>query len=745
MCKYASCYKYSDVFTRTELFMRLRHIIATFVLILACQASYAGPAGNSAVYIRQPDGSMFQAKIKGDEFTRIKTDTEGRAIIQEQDGWWCYAIYDADGTKRSSGWRVGSQTPSGILAQSSLIPYGELSERARERRRSSSIGGESSIYRRMKEQRGILTRSEEGEEPEGPMMKHGLVILASFKDIRFEHTKEEFESLLKEEGYSVNGATGSAKEYFDDQFGGLMEFEFHVSDIVTLSRNRTYYGSNDSDGNDKSPAEMIAEACRLADDEIDFSLYDDDKDGKVDNVFVFFAGEDEAEGADEECIWSHAWYIFSGAGIKLELDGTVIDRYACTSELTRAYDQEGNVHKFISGIGTFCHEYAHTLGLPDFYDTDYEESGGIAAGLWTKTSLMDGGNYNNLGNTPPYFNAIERIIAGISEPAVLEKTGTYTMDPVNMTGASYMIPTDDGNRFILLECRSNKGWDRFIGGSGMLAYMIDLTEGSYDGWLARNEVNTDPDNQKADLMEADGREDGFQTIEAFHAASSSIDGIFYPSGSTESINKGEKNSITSIRKDGDAIRFNFIGDDDIRIPPVAVNFTKDVFADAAIVKFESSYPYDGEAVALWGRPGADKDTLKVMPYATGKYSLTLEGLEPAGKTYEIDVVFISDGMESEKKKTSVMTKRMPSSSWPFIYLGSMERNSDGTFRSGVRSPLRVYGAAGAAEIRWEFNGKPINREGDGYYTLKESGILQATILWEDGSIDKVMKEIIISL
>ena len=75
----------------------------------------------------------------------------------------------------------------------------------------------------------------------------------------------------------------------------------------------------------------------------------------------------------------------------------------------------------------------------------------------------------------------------------------------------------------------------------------------------------------------------------------------------------------------------------------------------------------------------------------------------------------------------------------------MERNSDGTFRSGVRSPLRVYGAAGAAEIRWEFNGKPIVREGDGYYTLKESGILQATIFWENGSIDKVMKQITISL
>lgn len=736
-------YKYSDDFARTELFMRLRHIIATFMLVLACQAVHASAAKKTAVYLRQPDGSVFQARIRGDEFTRIKTDATGHAIIQDKDGWWCYAIYDSDGTKRSSGCKVGDKVPSDILSESRNIPYGKLSDKARERRRASSSMEDVPIFRKLKTQTGVLTRG--GEEPEGPVIKHGLVILANFKDVKFEHSKDEFMSLLTEEGYSVNGATGSAKEYFDAQFGGQMEFDFHVSDIVTLSRNRTYYGGNDSNGNDKSPAEMIAEACRLADEAVDFSLYDDDKDGKVDNVFVFFAGEDEAEGASEECIWSHAWYIRSGAGIKLELDGTMIDRYACTSELTRAYDVEGQVHKFISGIGTFCHEYAHTLGLPDFYDTDYEESGGIAAGLWIKTSLMDGGNYNNLGNTPPYFNAIERMIAGISQPSVLEKTGTYALEPVNVSGESYMLPTEDENIFLLLECRSAKGWDRFIGGSGMLAYQIDTTEGGYDKWLSLNEVNIDPASQKADLMEADGRNDGFLTTEEFQGAVTDISGVFYPSGDSDSINEDSSNSIVSVRKDGDAVRFNFIGSDDIRIPPTAVGFIKDVFADAAIVRFESSYPYDGEALVRWGRPGDDKDTLKVMPYATGKYAAILEGLESAGKTYEIDVIFVSGGMESEMKSTSVMTKRMPASSWPFIYLGSMKRNNDGTFESGTRSPLRVYGATGAAEIRWEFNGKPITHEGDGYYTLKESGILQATIFWEDGSTDKVMKEIIISL
>ena len=147
----------------------------------------------------------------------------------------------------------------------------------------------------------------------------------------------------------------------------------------------------------------------------------------------------------------------------------------------------------------------------------------------------------------------------------------------------------------------------------------------------------------------------------------------------------------------------------------------------------------------WGRAGKDKETLTTDAYETGKYAVILENLESGGKTYEIDILFSSDGLEGEVRQTSVMTKRMPEIEWPYIYLGNMERNSDGTFRKGVRSPLRVYGASGAAEVRWTFNGKEIRHDGDGYYTLNESGTLQAEVYWKDGSIDKVIKEIILSL
>ena len=716
--------------------MKSRRIILTCILLLVWSATYAGPAINRRICLTQPDGSTFHAWIKGDEFTRIKTDDSGHAIIQDADGWWHYALYRDDCSKISSGWKVGSAAPPDILSGSRNIPYGKLSEAAKERRRTET--NEIPVLKRMQAQTGIETRS---GGTDGQLVKHGLVILANFKDVKFKHTKEEFKNLLTKEGYSVNGATGSAKEYFDDQFKGKMEFDFHVTDIVTLSKNRTYYGGNDRDGNDKAPEEMIVEACKLADAAVDYSLYDDDKNGTVDNVFLFFAGEDEAEGGDEDCIWSHAWYVYSGAGVKLVLDGIAIDRYACTSELTIAFDQKGKVHEFISGIGTFCHEYSHTLGLPDFYDTDYEESGGIAAGFWISTSLMDGGNYNNMGNTPPYYNAFERMIVGISEPEELKKTGTYTLEPVNVNGKSYMIKSDNGDDIYIFECRSSKGWDKYIGGSGMLAYHIDLSDGGIEKWLIHNEVNTNPNHQRADLMEADGRTDGFAISDDFYTALEDISGIFYPFGKTDSINDG---TIKSITRSGDSIRFNFKGSDDVRIPPTAVNISSDIYADAAIISFESSYPFEGEASVAWGRPGKERETITVKPYENGKYAVVLEGLDPTRKTYEIEIFFVSDGMESERKLTSIITQRMPESSWPYIYLGSMARNANGTFLPGTKSPLRVYGAVGAAEIRWEFNGKQIRHDGDGYYRLNESGVLQATIYWEDGSIDKVMKEIIIS-
>ncbi len=740
-------------------------ILLTIFAVLFSFSAIASPARRGIVYLEQPDGSMFGARMRGDEFMKIVTTLEGNSVIQDEDGWWCYAHYDGEGVKISSGHHVGAEVPAQVRSMSLEIPYRKLAANA-QRKRAEVMNQGMPLTRRMARARNVNTEGGEAET----VTKHGLIILAQFRDVPFNHTRDEFTDMLTKQGYNANGATGSAKEYFDAQFNGAFEFSFDVSPVVTLSNNRAYYGKNDRDGSDTAPAEMIVEACSLADNEIDFSLYDDDGDGEVDNVFVFFSGGDEAEGAGEDCIWSHAWYVFSGAGEDLFLDGKRIDRYACTAELSRRYESSSRYSEFLAGIGTFCHEYFHTFGIPDMYDTDYEESGGTAAGVWSSTSLMDAGNQNNNGNTPPNLNAIERELLGITPPVLIEANGGYTLEPISLNGKYYRLNTDYENEYYLFECRSEEGWDRYCGGSGMLVYHIDKSDRSsgssdsygisikaVDRWDLYNEVNCRPDHQCADLIEADGRTDRFPALNSddYYLSLENIRSVFFPNSDTNSLLPDSRPglsfwsgavgeiSITNIRRSGDDISFNAIGFAGGELPPEVASVKGEAFTDAAIILFESDREYEGEATVEWGRTGEDTDTLRVAPYSPGMYSVTLEGLQPDNKTYTVKIYFELDGLVGEEEYMSFMTKKSPAVKWPYIYMGSVVKNPDKTLATGTKLPLRVYNASDAAEIRWEFNGETVTVGADGYFTVERDGTLKAHVTWDDGSEEIIMKEIII--
>ena len=720
--------------------MRIRRFIATLVIFLTIGAS-ARPVRPGHFVATQPDGSTFTAVCIGDEFLKIIKTTQGHTIVKDSDGWWCYAIYNADGSRYSSGRRVGSQVSSDILSRSLDIPYEALKANAAAKRAVFQIEEENILKRTLKG-RGVRLMAEEDA-----IVKHGLVILAQYKDIKFRsgHKEDQFAALLTEKGYSDNGATGSVKDYFDSQFGGMFEFEFEVSPIVTLDNHRAYYGQNDRYGNDLRPAEMVAEACQLAHDaSVNFAKYDDDGDGYVDNVFVLFAGEDEADNPtkDADCIWSHSWYVESGAGIKLKLDGKVIDQYACTSELM--------VGDILTGIGTFCHEFAHTLGLPDLYDTDYEESGGWAAGMWNSTSLMDGGNQNNWYKTPPYFNAIERELLGLSEPIMIEHNGQHTLRPINESGQYYKIAAEIPTEYYLIECRSNNGWDAHIGGSGMLVYHVEKNR---PGSWKQNTVNVNPNYQHADLIEADGREDNLNQNNYFQATQN-ISSIFFPYANVTELTpdsdpgikfwRGGKvdTRITDIMYEDGVVTFIVSGLKG-EVPPTPKNLKADPYMDAAIITFESDRPYDGEAKVTWGKVGEEGETLTVTPYETGKYCLILEELTPGNKTYTISVCFESEGIESPSKKASFMTSKAAPITWPYIHLGK-NVNKDGTLNIGAKMPLMVYNASSAEIIEWEFNGKAVSPAGDGYFTITEGGVLRATVYWPEGGTDTLEKLIILS-
>lgn len=750
--------------------MKIKYVIFSLLTSFCLITANASPARKGIFTLSQPDGSRFTAVQTGDEFGHIKKTTDGCAIIQDEDGWYSYALFDEQGHRYSSGVHVGSNAPADILAGSRNIPWNIIRQNALEKRRQLAdirSTEEEPLLRRVMKAQGVTP----GTKASTPAKKHGIVLLVEFSDVYFQSANnlQAFQNLLTQNGYSRNGATGSALDYFNDQFRGSVEFDFDVAGPLRLSRKRNYYGGNDSEGYDKHPEEMISDACKLAyNNGVDFSLYDNDNDGWVDNVFVFFAGEDEAEYySDEECIWSHAYYLYQGAGITAKYNGKQIDSYACTSELTWISERQ----KKMAGIGTFCHEYSHTFGLPDFYDTDYGGQSAtdddpyisMAAGLWTYTALMDGGNQNNDSNTPPYYNCIEREYLGMAETEELQE-GNYVLEPVNKSGKCYRISTEDPDEYFLIECRSNSGWDKYINWDtsinkdkvkGLLLYHIDKSKNRkiyseefgksispYQRWEEYNEVNANPDHQCADLVEADGRADKFKNFTHHNLLMNDLSGLFYPNGST-TIKTSVLTSwngtptgfaISGIAFDGENVKFTATK------RPMATGIMADPFQTEARINWETSHPgLNYKTIAVLKDSRNEEKIFEITPYSGEKFTLELTDLTPA-TAYTLTLKM--DCEDSIEQEISFTTSKVRD--YPYIYLTSslLDKNSDGSFPKGSKIPLKVFNVQGCTSISWQFNGKDISTGANGYYTLTSGGTLKAIVNYAGGAREIIEREII---
>ena len=719
--------------------MRKKFFLFAFLLIQALSLSVnydsmARPARTGKIAFMQPDGSSFVGSITGDEFFRLKMTESGESIIQDEDGWWCYAAYDALGNKYSSGVKVGASDIAAKTA-SRQIPYAQLIQKAAERR--AEFDNELALKR--EKMRNSMTLTKAGA---GPVEKHGIIILAAFKDKAFTYTKQHFENMMNQEGYSFNGATGSATEYFQDQFGDLYNFKFDVSDIVTLPGTRKSYGQNvGSDESDANPRKMIKEACVLAKEAgVDFSRYDDDGDGEVDTVFVIFAGEDEADSSNDDCIWAHAWVL--GNSYKVSLNGKTINTYACASELGCDFelDRFGNVKVtdyYLAGIGTFCHEYSHTFGLADLYDTDYNSNGGVCEALWTTTGLMDGGNMNNKGNTPPNWNAIDRMQIGVGNCIELTP-GKYNIKPISENGDYYKLETGTPGEYYLIECRdASNVWDSHTGGSGMLVYHIDRTSSAKNNYWAQNAPNVKPSHQCADLIEPEkGMRNQFLYqgdwyFSPFLAENhfAAIQRLYYPNGQIDFLDKsyaltswyGAKIDarIENICRESDgSISFNVV--DYMTVTP---------FQNEALIEIQD-LDATGD-VTLDISNGSDKKSIKLHPDESGDYRTMIEGLN-AGTQYTLELNYQNASGTSTAKSKTFRTLEM--SDFKKICLDFPIRKSDGSFPKGARIPLAILNAQDALKVEWYFNSGEISCGSDYKWAIPSSGELKAVVTLPEGEV-----------
>lgn len=469
---------------------RAAAIAATmFITAMSVQVQplHAIPAYPGALRISQPDGTSISVRIHGDEHFNWYTTADGYPIVRQQDGFFYYAkpggaaltstgIKAADKEQRTGAEKKMLESISASAAER------ELSERYAKRRSVSSL-----------KIMGETTYPTIGN-------RRALAILVDFPQttsqteatqFHFDNPKQLFSDMLNKQGFSQYGATGSVADYYRDSSNGQFELTFDVFGPVTMDNDVSYYGADE----EKGTWQMIVEACEKLDSEIDFTQYDQNKDGLIDNVYVIYAGQGAADGGPSYTIWPHAGDVEKLSGSRHLFDGVRLNHYACSNELSIRIDEEQQRRDtLLAGIGFVCHEFTHVLGFPDLYNT-LSQGSSFTPGTW---SVMDVGSYNNDSHTPPSFSAYERMTMKWLEPTTLSEPADIILEPLSRNKAC-RINTPNENEMFILENRQLEGWDKYLPGHGMLIWHIAYEA---DRWQ-HNQVNTVSDYQCIDIEEAD--------------------------------------------------------------------------------------------------------------------------------------------------------------------------------------------------------------------------------------------------
>lgn len=432
----------------------LTNLLITFICIATASAVPALPGKHQ---LTQPDGTTLTAYVHGDEFMHFFETVDGLMLQKNKNGFYCYA----------------ELSDQGEIITSSVVA----------REQSSRSPEENSYIKGIKQDkmRDVMLKKldmkKSGRQKvasPGPIEKlfpttgevRGLIVLAQYQDVKFskDATVENFNRMVNEENYDGPYAFGSVRDYYLAQSHGQLKLNFDVVGPVTLSQNMEYYGSKKKYGEERVP-EMISESVKLAKEanpNLDFSKYNANGDDYVDFVYVIYAGYGEAQFPElEECVWPQSWSL---AYVDFtEYDGLLLGNYACSCEL------RGKSGSDLDGIGTFCHEFGHILGLPDIYDPTYTGSAGLD--MW---DIMDKGSYNDDSKTPSGCTAMDKYTLGWLTPTLLDGPESVSLDAFAASNEAYFLVSETNpNEYYTFENRQKVSWDKALPGHGLLICHID--------------------------------------------------------------------------------------------------------------------------------------------------------------------------------------------------------------------------------------------------------------------------------
>ncbi len=474
-------------------------------LLLAAMTAGAVKMKPGVTLVKQSDGTSISVRAYGDEDLSYFLASDGTLLCQQGTDFFV-ANVTAD----------GRLVPSQQLAHEPQMRGVAEATMAKQQNRNlffNSIGRQASANRIMREP----VSTDETLFPHSGQ-PHVAVILVEFSDVKFSVSdpKATFDKYLNAEelftkdnapdmGYTTTSGSficnyGSVSRYFNDMSFGQFKPKFDVYGPVTLAQPMKYYGEGSS--SQENMKGLFTDACSAVDADVDFSQYDINEDGNIDLVYIIYAGFSQSiVGNPTDCIHPKSGLV----SLNSTFDGKSVRRYGVSSELNGTTTEQQKYGLMINGIGVFCHEFSHCMGLPDLYP-----SGGTAAErainqnmeYW---SLMDSGEYTRNGYCPTAYTAWEREAMGWMSIETLNDAADISLSPVAEGGKAYRVVNDNdasGNEYFIVENIRQSGWNSRLYSQGMMVTHVDYDENAFS--LGGAKVNSVLGHPRMTVVAADG-------------------------------------------------------------------------------------------------------------------------------------------------------------------------------------------------------------------------------------------------
>ena len=411
-----------------------------FVAALLASASFATaeavPAYPKPISVKQPDGTTVTVRLRGDEHLNWMETTDGYTLLRDASGYITFAKADSKGFITPSTLRYTGTT---LQAKAEGIKPG---------------------LRYAPEQRKAFAQA---ATPQTSLMVDGsfpttgkhklLVLLVNYSDTKTTYTQKNFDDMMNKEGYA---GIGSFRDYYKEQSYGLLDIDVTVTDWITLPMSKATYGA-------EGAPYMIYDALSEVSKTIDLKQFDNDGDGILDGLAVIHQGTGQEMTGNTEDIWSHSSVIYGQT-----FNGISVRRYTIEPEVQA-------IENRMSTIGVICHEFGHALGAPDFYDTDYAESGGEYCGTGSWDLLGGGAWLGDYGDRPAGINGWQKYVFGWVTPTVLNNSTVVTdMPAADKAPVAYRMETGSPGEYFYMENRQQTGtFDASLPGHGLVIYHVN--------------------------------------------------------------------------------------------------------------------------------------------------------------------------------------------------------------------------------------------------------------------------------